>query len=46
MKEGVPELRIYLANKLLYKELAPLEALHDRAEQIRETRSGLPPRGL
>ena len=42
MKGGLPQLRIYIGDTLLYQELAPLEALHDRAEQLREPRSGTP----
>ena len=42
MRGGIPELRIYIRDRLLYKELAPLEALHDRAEQLRTTRPVMP----
>jgi aminoglycoside/choline kinase family phosphotransferase len=36
MKGGIPELRIYIGDVLLHKEVASLEALYDRAEQLRE----------
>jgi hypothetical protein len=35
MKGGIPELRIYVGDVLLYKEVTSLEALYDRAEQLR-----------
>ena len=41
-KEGIPELRIYIADMLVYKELAPLDALYARAEQLRTNRFGTP----
>jgi hypothetical protein len=36
MSSRVPELRIYLGEILIYKERAPLDALHERAEQLRQ----------
>jgi hypothetical protein len=35
MKQGAPELRIYIGDTLCHKEHAPLEALYERAEQLR-----------
>ena len=43
MATGIPELRIYVEDKLLYKEHAPLEALYDRAEQLRAQMGEGPP---
>ena len=37
MLSGAPELRIYLGEVLSYKERAPLDALHQRAEQLRQS---------
>ena len=45
MATGIPELRIYIGDKLLYKEHAPLEALYDRAEQLRTQMGARPPQG-
>ena len=36
MKGGIPELRIYIGDVLLHKEIAPLESLYDRAERLRQ----------
>jgi len=43
MATGIPELRIYLGDTLLHKEHAPLEALYDRAEQLRAQMGERPP---
>ena len=42
MRAGTPELRVYIGDTLFYKEVAPLGALYDRAEQLRELRPGTP----
>jgi hypothetical protein len=39
MAAGVPELRVFLGDILVYKERAPLESLNDRAQQLRSRRS-------
>jgi hypothetical protein len=39
MSSGVPELRLFTDNTLLYKERAPIESLYERAEQLRELRA-------
>ena len=38
MRGGSPELRIYIGDTLLHKEVAPLEALYHRAERLRNSR--------
>jgi hypothetical protein len=39
MSSGVPELRLFTDNTLLYKERAPIESLYERAEQLRGLRA-------
>jgi hypothetical protein len=39
MSSGVPELRVFTGNTLLYKERAPIESLYERAEQLRGLRA-------
>jgi hypothetical protein len=39
MSSGVPELRLFAGNTLLYKERAPIESLYERAEQLRGLRA-------
>jgi hypothetical protein len=38
MSSGLPEIRLFSGDTLLYKEHAPVESLYDRAEQLRERR--------
>jgi hypothetical protein len=39
MSSGVPELRLFTGDTLLYKERAPIESLYERAEQLRGLRA-------
>lgn len=39
MSSGVPELRVFAAGTLIYMERAPVESLHQRAEQLRPGRT-------
>jgi hypothetical protein len=38
MSSGVPELRLFADNVVVYKERAPIESLYERAEQLRGLR--------
>lgn len=39
MLSGVPELRLFIGNMLVYKERAPIESLYERSEQLRGLRA-------